>query len=107
MLIDLSTPEDNQAIIEANDNNDATYLDYLSTTQQDDLLRKYILQEGTLIPEARCSKCSNKSFRSCLIMQSYKSYAAYQAYNRMYDDMQLVKLTGSLKSIVLLITGRQ
>ena len=69
MLIELSTPENDRGVIEMAVNDDATYLDYLSNTQQDDLLRKFILQGRTLVPEVRCSECSN---RSCKIMQSYK-----------------------------------
>ena len=68
MIIDLSTPESNQKISEADDCNDKTYLDYLSSAQHDDLLRKFILQEKTLIPESRCSECFNKSCKSCQIM---------------------------------------
>ena len=37
MLIDLSTPESNELIRDSDNNNEATYLDYLSNTQQSDL----------------------------------------------------------------------
>ena len=75
----------------------ATHLDYLSNTQQDDLLRKFILQERALVPEARCSECSNRSCKNCKVMKSYKSYAVFKAYERMYSDMTLVDVDGQLK----------
>ena len=83
MLLNLSPPENTDMISENKENENVTYLDYLSNTQQDDLVREFILQEKALVPEARCSECSNKSCKTCQIMQSYKSYAAYQAYKHM------------------------
>ena len=88
----MATPENEHAVTDTAVNNDVTYLDYLSNTQQDDLPRKFILQERTQVPEARCSECSNRSCKNCQIMQSYNSYAAYQSYQRMYNEMQLVKI---------------
>ena len=82
MLINLSSPENNDEINMDEQMENATHLDYLSNIPQDDLLRKFILQERVLVPEARCSECSNKSCKNCQVMQSYKSYAAYKAYER-------------------------
>ena len=97
MIIELTPSENGQEVTDMTFNDNETHLDYLSNTQQDDLLRKFILQERTLVPEARCSECSNKSCKNCQIMQSYKSYATYQSYQRMYNDMQLVEVDGQFK----------
>ena len=43
MLIELSTPQNDDEVIETAVNDNEAYLDYLSNTQQDDLLRKFIL----------------------------------------------------------------
>ena len=97
MIIELTEPENEQEVTNEVFNEAVTHLEYLSNTQQDDLLRKFILQERTLVPEARCSKCSNKSCKNCQIMQSYKLYAAYLAYQCMFKDMQLVEVDGHFK----------
>ena len=95
MIIDISGPK----MKELDDNNHDmhVYNNYLSNTQQDDLMRKYILQERSMIPEAKCSNCSNKSCKSCQILQSHKSYAALMVYQRMFQDMKLVEVDGRTK----------
>ena len=87
--------------VKANDgeNNDNTSncLSYLSNTQQDDLMRKYILQEKSLTPEAKCSDSATRSCKSCQILKNHKSYAAYLAYQRMYRDMKTIQINGRVK----------
>ena len=97
MIIELTEPENEQEVTNEVFNEAVTHLEYLSNTQQDDLLRKFILQERTLVPEARCSECSNKSCKNCQIMQNYKSYSAYLAYQRMFKDMKLVEVDDHFK----------
>jgi len=53
---------------------DMTYLDYLSNTQQDDLLRKFILQERTAVPDPKCDDCSNRSCKKWQVMKNYRSF---------------------------------
>ena len=79
MVINLEGPETPDKVSNDALDNDMTYLDYLSNTQQDDLLRKFILQERTAVPEPKCDDCSNKSCKKCQVMKSYKSYSAYLA----------------------------
>ena len=76
---------------------DTTYLDYLSNTQQDDLLRKFILQERTAVPDPKCDDCSNISCKKCKVMKNHKSYSAYLAYQRMFEDMTLVEVDDHYK----------
>ena len=76
MVINLEEPETAEEVKNDALNTDMTYLDYLSNTQQDDLLRKYILQERTAVPEPKCDDCSNKSCKKCQVIKSYKSYSA-------------------------------
>ena len=90
MIIELTEPEKEQEVTNEVFNETVTHLEYLSNTQQDDLLRKFILQKHTLVPEARCSECSNKSCKNCQIMQNYKSYSAYLAYQRMFKYMMTI-----------------
>ena len=73
------------------------FVNHLSTTQQDDLMRKFILQEKSYTPDAKCSDCATSSCKSCRILRNHKSYAAYQAYQRMYTDMKLVQVNGKQK----------
>ena len=49
MVIDLAEPETGKEVTNKVFNDTVTHLEYLSNTQQDDLLRKFILQERTLI----------------------------------------------------------
>ena len=95
MLIHLQTPEIEQNFQTNQENNN--YINHLSTTQQDDLMRKYILQEKAYTPEAKCSDCATSSCKSCRILKNQKSYAAYQAYQKMYKDMKLVQINGKQK----------
>ena len=81
MTIELSESETKN--LDENNQDMHVYNNYLSNTQQDDLMRKYILQERSMIPKAKCSNCSNKSCKSCQILQNHKSYAAFMAYQRM------------------------
>ena len=95
MLIQLQRPE-----IANNDRNnemDPNYMCHLSNTQQDDLMRKYILQEKAFTPEAKCSDCATSTCKSCQILKNHKSYAAYLAYQRMYRDMKTVQINGKVK----------
>ena len=92
MLINLHGPAI-ESHIEKGDNN-GNLVHHLSTTQQDDLMRKFILQEKSYTPEAKCSECATSSCKSCRILRNHKSYAAYQAYQRMYADMELVEVNG-------------
>ena len=48
MIIELAPPENEQEITGVVFNETETHLDYLSNTQQDDLLSKLILQERPL-----------------------------------------------------------
>ena len=92
MVIQLSEPE---TINMDNDNqNIPNHISYLSNTQQDELMRKYILQEKSFTPEARCSECTNRACKSCQILQNHKSYAAYLAYQCMFQDMKLIEVDG-------------
>ena len=96
-MINLEEPETAEEVKNDALNTDMTYLDYLSNTQQDDLLRKFILQERTAVPEPKCDDCSNKSCKKCQVMKSYKSYSAYLAYQRMFEDMTLVEVDDHYK----------
>ena len=80
MVIDLAELKTGNEVTNDTFDDTVTHLEYLSNTQQDDLLRKFILQERTSVPEARCSECSNKSCKNCQVMRNYKSYSAYLAY---------------------------
>jgi len=97
MVIDLAEPETGEEVTNEEVNDTVTHLEYLSNTQQDDLLRKFILQERTLVPEARCSECLNKSCKNCQVLRNYKSYSAYLAYQRMFKDMKLVEVEDHFK----------
>ena len=60
-------------------------------------MRKYILQEKSFTPEAKCSDCATRSCKSCQILKNHKSYAAYLAYQRMYKDMKTIQINGKVK----------
>ena len=92
MTIQLHGPETVNRV--DNIENTPNYMSHLSNTQQDDLMRKYILQEKSFTPEAKCSDCAT---RSCKSGQILKLYAAYQAYQRMYRDMKTVQINGKVK----------
>ena len=63
MIFSLSTSElDN--ISKSDEIDEPIYLQYLSNHQQDDLLRKFILHDRTLTPQARCAECSNKASKT-------------------------------------------
>ena len=64
MVIDLAEPETGNEVTNDTLDDTVTHLEYLSNTQQDDFFRKFILQERTSVPEARCSDCSNNPARS-------------------------------------------
>ena len=74
MVIQLSGPE----TANKNENIDdiPNCISYLSNTQQDELMRRYILQEKSFTPEAKCSECTTRSCKSCQILKNHKSYAA-------------------------------
>ena len=95
MVIQLSEPETKN--MDEDNQNIPNHISYLSNTQQDELMRKYILQEKSFTPEARCSECTNRSCKSCQILQNHKSYAAYLAYQRMYQNMKLIYVDGKKK----------
>ena len=95
MLIQLHGPE--IANNDINNEKDPNYMCHLSNTQQDDLMRKYILQEKAFTPEAKCSDCATSTCKSCQILKNHKSYAAYLAYQRMYRDMKTVHINGKVK----------
>ena len=95
MTIELSESETKN--LDENNQDMHVYNNYLSNTQQDNLMRKYILQERSMIPEAKCSDCSNRSCKSCQILQNHKSYAAFMAYQRMFQDMKLIEVDGRMK----------
>ena len=80
MVIDLAELKTGNEVTNDTFDDTVTHLEYLSNAQQDDLLRKFTLQERTSVPEARCSDCSNKSCKKCQVMKNYKSYSAYLAY---------------------------
>ena len=54
LVINLEEPGKREEIENDVLETDMTYLDYLSNTQQDDLLRKFILQERTSVPDPKC-----------------------------------------------------
>ena len=83
LVINLEEPGKREEIENDVLETDMTYLDYLSNTQQDDLLRKFILQERTAVPDPKCDDCSNISCKKCQVMKNHKSYSAYLAYQRM------------------------
>ena len=62
MLINLHEPvtKSNYQTDKGNEN----FVNHLSTTQQDDLMRKYILQEKSYTPDAKFSDCSTSSCKS-------------------------------------------
>ena len=69
--IDISTPEMGNVNIENEINDNRCHLEYLLGTQQDDLLRKFIINERSLIPAAKCSDCSLQQCRNCNILTSH------------------------------------
>ena len=60
-------------------------------------MRKYIFQEKSFTPEAKCSECTTRSCKSCHILKNHKSYAAYLAYQQMYKDMKTIQINGKVK----------
>ena len=71
MIIQLSEPE--MKSLDENNQNMHDHIYYLSNTQQDELMRRYILQERSFTPDAKCSECTNRSCKACQILQNHKS----------------------------------
>ena len=95
--IAIQLPEPERANKDENNDNIPNCISYLSNTQQDELMRKYIFQEKSFTPEAKNSECTTRSCKSCHILKNHKSYAAYLAYQQMYKDMKIIQINGKVK----------
>ena len=71
MVIQLPGPE--TANMNENTDDIPNCISYLSNTQQDELMRRYFLQEKSFTPEAKCSECTTRSCKSCQILKNHKS----------------------------------
>ena len=75
LIIQLSEPETKS--MDGSNQNMQNHISYLSNTQQDELMRRYILQERSFTPDTRCSECTNRSCKACQMICSLSGVPTY------------------------------